>query len=54
VILHYFFNAPHMRREHHTVVSDASPRLSVLDESIHVFLVIFVDVQNCTHELSFR
>jgi hypothetical protein len=41
-----FFDAPHVRRDHLTVVSDASLRLLVLDKSICLFSENIVRVQN--------
>jgi hypothetical protein len=39
-------DAAHMREEHHTVVSYASPRLSVLEETIHILFINIEHVQN--------
>jgi hypothetical protein len=47
-----FFEAPHMRWVHHTVVSDASLRLYVLDVSICLyFRKNFTLVRDSTHAL---
>jgi hypothetical protein len=42
----YIFVAPHVKKGHDTVVSDASPRLEVQGKSICLFSGNFLQVQN--------